>query len=421
MIPRFEPTASLAEIVSFLVGCLRRRHTCGLDVRKFEELFAAYQGCEHAVFVPSGRVALWLILKGLNYPAGSDIILPAFTFYAIPAMVKFLGLTPVFADVEPGTYTLNPDSVRSVMTADTRAVVPTHLFGRTCDVEGLEALCKPRGIDIIEDCAQSFGARVGEGKAGSVGCASYFTFGITKNFTTFSGGMLVCHDGNVRDRFMGLMPGFTHAAGSHLLKQGITALAMRLASQRLLFNLSSAILLRLSASDGPDVIHRAFDEKAQLIDDGVMARLKWRPVDLQARVGMRQLPTLDAKNAARRRNGAELLNLLRESGCRGLPASADPDGDHIYMSFAIMRQDHYRFAAALRRHGVDTAPGYMTDCSSVGDFGGRPGLCPVAEQVGREIIHLPLYPGLAGADLKRIADAVVRVDEQLGCMVAAGG
>jgi len=328
-------------------------------------------------------------------------------------------LTPVFADVEPGTYTLNPDSVRSVMTADTRAVVPTHLFGRTCDVERLEALCKPRGIDIIEDCAQSFGARIGERKAGSIGCAAYFTFGITKNFTTFSGGMLVCRDRNVRDRLMGLMPGFTHATGSRLLKQGITALAMRLASQRLLFNLSSAILLRLSASNGPDVIHRAFDEKAQLIDDDVMAHLKWRPVDLQARAGMRQLKALDARNAARRRNGAELLSLLTRRECRGLPASDDPDGDHIYMSFAITRPDRYGFAAALRRYGVDTAPGYMTDCSSIGEFGGRPGQCPVSEQISREIIHLPLYPGLDGADLKRIADAVVRVDERMGYMVAA--
>ncbi len=414
MIPRFAPTARALETLAFLADLVRRPGS-GEEVREFERAFARYQGTEHALFVPSGRLGLLLILGALDYPTGSEVILPAFTYFAIPAAVRFAGLTPVYADIDPATYELTPDSVRAVMSGRTRAVVPTHLFGLTCPLPELERVCAPAGIDLIEDCAQACGADLGGMKAGSFGRAAYFTFGITKNFTTFSGGMVTCRDAEAYRRMRGMLDGFATAARGRLLKEGITALAMRTATLRPLFNLLLVPLLRWGPRDRPDPVHRAFEEKPRLIDERMAAGLRWRPVDAQARAGRRQLAVLDRKNAARRRRGGELLAALRAAGCDGLPAAAGPGlGDHIYMSFAILRPDRHRYAAQLRRLGVDVSPGYMSDCSSLPGFGGKPGTCPAAAAVERDILHLPLYPDLSSRDIGKIAAAVAEADRTMG-------
>jgi len=411
MIPRFEPTAGPGEILSFLKDVAFLHNRPGEATREFEKSFARYQGCEYAVFVPSGRVSLWLLLKALEYPAGSEIVLPAFTFFAMPAAVRFAGLTPVFADIDPATYELTAESVRAVLTPRTRAVLPTHLFGRTCPLSDLQKICGPAGIDVIEDCAQAFGAGIGGRKAGCVGRAACFTFGITKNFTTFSGGMLACGEKDVHGRIVEIMREFRGASRSRLFKEGITSLAMWMATRRLLFNMFVAPVLRTSPSDGPDRVHTAFGEKTQGMNEETMRYLKWTPVDSQARAGMKQLLTLDAKNEARRRRGTELLRLMKQAGCeRGLPAPAGQDGDHIFMSFAVTRPDRYLFASRLRRHGVDVSPGYMNDCSGMKELGGDPGSCSVSQAVERDILHLPMYPGLGDGDLRAIAGAMAAAD-----------
>lgn len=413
MIPRFEPTAGVGETAAFLCD-LRRRDDGGEAVARFEQEFARRQGGGHALFVPSGRLGLWLILRALDYPPGSEVILPAFTYFAMPAAVLAAGLKPVFADIDPVTYELTPASVRAVLTKRSRAVVPTHLFGRTCALPELQSICAPANVDLIEDCAQACGASMAGVRAGSFGRAAAFTFGITKNFTTYSGGIVTCRDAAVHRRMLELREGFHPADRGRLVKEGITALAMRLATLRAVFNLSLAPLLRCSSADRPDFVHRAFEERIRLIDEQTLARLQWRPGAAQARAGLRQLEVLDRKNEIRRRKGTELLEALREKGCAGLPAPAPAGGDHVYMSFAITRPDRHRFAALLRRLGVDTSPGYMSDCSSLGDFCGTPGTSPVATAVEHDILHLPLYPGLSSSDIEKIAAAVAEADLRLG-------
>jgi len=378
----------------------------GEVVTRFEAAFAAYIGVPHVLFVPSGRMGLWLILKALQYPAGSEIVVPAFTYFAIPAVIRAAGFTPVYADIDPATYELTTASVSNVVTSKTRAVIPTHLFGRTCDMDGLATACSRNHIDLIEDCAQSCGAAIGGRKTGSLGRAAYFTFGITKNFTTFSGAMVACRDVEIHQRMAGLAGGFRPAARGKLLKEAITAFGMLVATNRFIFNLSLAPLVRTTPADRPDIVHRLFEEVAGAIDPAAMDRMGWYPVESQAAAGLRQLRTIDVKNAARRRHGARLLRLLRDQGFEGVPAPAETGGDHIYMSFAIRHPDRFRLAASLRRGGVDVAPGYMIDCSARPELGGHAGQCPNASVVESSILHLPIYPELRDRDLEIISQSL---------------
>lgn len=414
MIPRFSPASTFSETARFLLDAMNPMLRGEARTRHFEEAFARWQGAHAALFVPSGRMGLYLILKAAGYPRGSEVVVPAFTYFAIPAMLRHLGLKVVYADIEPTTYELSAETVGEVVTANTRAVIPTHLFGRTCPMDDLERLARGRDLDLIEDCAQACGAGMGGVRAGSRGRAAYFTFGITKNFSTYSGGVVVTRDPGLADEMRGLMAGFSTPARGSLLKQGVTAAAMGIATRPAVFSLSlGPVLLRARRSDA-DLVHRKFEEPVGPISDDQIGRLRWRPGAAQAAAGLRQLETVDARNEERRRLGGALLAALRSRGITGVPAAAEQGGDHIYVSFALRRARREVFGRELRRAGVDFSPGYMMACGRLPELGGAPGRSPVAEAVEQEIVHLPLYPGLRDIDIERIADGVLAADQRSG-------
>ncbi len=415
MIPRFSPATTPWETLRFLLDAARPAPRDGdAVVRRFEDAFADWQGARHVLFVPSGRMGLYLILAAAGYPAGGEVVVPAFTYFAIPAMIRHLGLRVVYADVEPGTYELSAATVEPVLSPRTCAVIPTHLFGRTCPMPGLEELAAARGFDLIEDCAQACGAVMDGDRAGGRGRAAYFTFGITKNFSTYSGGVVATGDDALAAGMRARMAGFAPPGRGALITQGITAGAMNVATWPAIFSLSLGPVLRRTRVADADPVHTRFEEAVAPISEDQIARLRWRPGAPQALAGLRQLETVDARNEERRRIGAALLAALRVRNLRGLPAPADPGGDHIYVSFALRRRERARFGGHLRRAGVDFSPGYMTACSRLPALGGAPGRCPEAEAVEREVVHLPLYPGLDMKAVDRIAEAVATADRRSG-------
>ena len=413
MIPRFNPTTTPWETVRFLLDTMNPMAPSGDPVVRFEVAFARWQGVRHVLFVPSGRMGLHLILAASGYPRGAEVVVPAFTYFAIPAMLRHMGLRVVYADVEPTTFEISVATAKEVITSNTRAIIPTHLFGRTCP-RGLEKLAGRHGLDIIEDCAQACGAMVDGVKVGSRGRAAYFTFGITKNFSTYSGGVVATDDAPLANAMRALMADYVPAGRKALFKQGLTAAAMSVATHPAVFNLSLAPLLRRASIADADPIHRRFEEKVAPITDQQLGHLRRRPDAAQAVAGLRQLATVDARNDERRRLGAALLKALHARSIPGAPAPASPGGDHIYVSFALRRPEREVFGGHLRRAGVDFSPGYMTACSRIPELGGTPGLCPTAEAIEDEIVHIPLYPGLRSDDIERISDGVMTADQRLG-------
>ncbi len=405
MIPRFSPAASWQESLSFLANTIKP-DGAGATVAQFESAFARWVGTANAHFVPSGRMGLALLLDGLNYPHNAEIIVPAFTYFAIPAILRMKGYQVVYADVEPTTFELSATSVKPLITKRTKAIIPTHLFGRSCPMGGLTRLANAHGLDIIEDCAQSTGARVGGKLTGSLGRAAYFTFGITKNFTTYSGGMVTTDDPQLSERIGATMARFGRPSARRLLKEGTTALSMYFATRPMLFGATLGPMLRFAPNADADPVHKAFEEPPRAIAPGDLLGYQWQPGAAQATAGMRQLETIESRNEERRQLGNRLLQLLRERQVQGPPAPAGTGGDHIFVSFALRHGQRSAFGAALRRHGVDFSPGYMSACSAIPSLGGRPGLCKEAEAVAREVVHLPLYPGLTEGQLTRIANGV---------------
>ncbi|WP_435418764.1 DegT/DnrJ/EryC1/StrS family aminotransferase [Parerythrobacter aurantius] len=167
----------------------------GDETRAFEHEFADYVGVPHAIAVANGTVSIELALRALGIGPGDEVIVPARSFFATTSAVVAVGALPVFADVEPATQNIDPDSVIRMISADTRAIICVHLAGQPCDMDRLCAVASANGLFLVEDCAQAHGAKWGGRPVGSFGDAGSFSFCTDKIISTGGeGGMLVLKD-----------------------------------------------------------------------------------------------------------------------------------------------------------------------------------------------------------------------------------
>lgn len=199
MIPMVNLQAQYAEIQDEIVGGFGETlNNCafilGPNVQAFEKEAAEYLGVKHAIGCASGTDALHLALLAEGIGAGDEVITSAFTFIATAEAIKYVGATPVFVDIDPGTFNITPENIEKAITAKTKAVMPVHLFGQPADLPAIKAICDKHGLKLIEDCAQSFGATVYNKQTGSFGNAAGFSFFPSKNLGCFGDGGLVTTD-----------------------------------------------------------------------------------------------------------------------------------------------------------------------------------------------------------------------------------
>jgi perosamine synthetase len=171
----------------------------GTYVAEFENRFAAYHGAKHGVATSNGTTALMASIMAHDIGVGDEVIIPAFTFFATASCVLSTGARPVFADIDPDTFCMSPQSAEALITEKTKAIMPVHLYGHPADMPAFEALCHKYNLILLEDAAQAHGAAIDERKIGTWGTAS-FSFYPTKNMTTTEGGMVLTNDDEIARR-----------------------------------------------------------------------------------------------------------------------------------------------------------------------------------------------------------------------------
>ena len=412
-IPRFSPSFSLQEAV-ISARYLAQDGPNDEVVGKFEKRFAEYIGAKHAVMTPSARYGFFLLLEALGIGAGDEVIVPALTYYAIPAMVPLTGATPVFADTGLRTHVLDPESFEAAITPNTKAVVPTHLFGTPCDMDAINAIAKANDIAVIEDCAQSTGARYKGQRVGGLGDHAYYTFGLTKNITTLSGAMITTDDPKIAQHAREKIDagGYTDKAKSR--QEAVTGLAMMIATHPLVYPFALHPVIRLGNKFGKDPIHERFGEPEHIYESLPQKYLEQsRALAVNAAVGMKQLDRSDDLNGARVRNGRSLDQGLAHVAGLTVPDYAD-GAEPIYMSFVVHHRDREGLATALRRRGVDTTIGYMNDHSSSHIFRDYANDCPNAKESMDTLLHIPVHPNLREKDLDHMIEAVRSACLELG-------
>lgn len=200
-IPVYQPTLAGNE-KKYVNECLESSwiSSKGRFVTEFEDAFADYIHCDHAITVSNGTVALHLALLALGIGAGDEVIVPTLTYIASVNAIMYTGATPVFVDSLLDTWQVDPADVKRKISSRTKAIMVVHLYGHPCDMEALSEISKEHGLFLVEDCAEAFGSKYKNRHVGTLGDISTFSFYGNKTITTGEGGMVVTNDETLYDR-----------------------------------------------------------------------------------------------------------------------------------------------------------------------------------------------------------------------------
>lgn len=326
----------------------------GPNVQAFEQEAAAYLGVAHAVSCASGTDALHLALRAAGIGEGDEVITTAFTFIATAEAICYVGARPVFVDIDPRSFNIDVSQVEAAITERTRALLPVHLFGQPADMHSLQALCEDRGLALIEDCAQSFGADIGGRQTGSFGQAGCFSFFPSKNLGCYGdGGMVTTNSTEIAERLRSLR--------NHGSKQRYHH----------------------------DTI-------------GYNSRLD----ELQAVVLRTKLKHIEHYNRERRRVAHRYNELLAD--CDLITPYEDGIGTHVFHQYTLLSERRDELMAALKAADIASAIYYPIPLHRQAAFAdSHSGVSlPVTESVARRCLSLPIYPELADADIRRVAETI---------------
>jgi len=342
------------------------RLSLGPTIDLFEELIAERVGAPYAVAVSSGTAGLHLLVRTAGIGGGDEVITTPLSFAATANCFLHEGATPVFADVDPRTWNLDPPAVEAAITDRTKAVIAVDIFGYPCELDALIALCERHGLALIEDSAEALGAEYKGRSIGSHGPPGVFGFYPNKQLATGEGGVVTTHSEEQREQLVSLRnQGRSYSGGSWF--------------------------------------------------DHVRLGFNYRWTDIQAAVGIAQLEKLDELLELRSAAAERYNALLGEID--GVELAPADDEDHkrswfVYVVRLAPEIDRSRVMAEMRERGVDVAEympcihllTYMRE-----QFGFAEGLCPVAEEISSHTLALPFFPGIDADDQEYVVEVLREV------------
>lgn len=331
----------------------------GPEVEALEREVAAYSHCQYGIGVSSGTDALLVALMAIDLQPGDEVITTPYTFFATAGSIARLGGRPVFVDIDPLTYNIDPAGIEAAITPRTKAIMPVHLFGQMADMDPIMAIAERHNLYVIEDAAQAIGAEYKGRRAGSIGHLGCFSFFPSKNLGGFGdGGMVTTNDPDLADK----------------------------------------VKLLRSHGARPKYYHKVVGGNFRL--DA-----------LQAAVLRVKLNYLDEWTAARQRNAERYRQLFAAAGVDiGLPYNAGY-GRHIYNQFVIRSERRDALMAHLKAHQIGTeiyypVPMHLQECFA--DLGYQAGDFPASERAAAETLAIPVYPELEESAQRAVVEIIQR-------------
>ena len=333
-----------------------QRYIMGPEVEGLEAEVAEYSGCRFGVGVSSGTDALLLSLMGLDLKPGDEVITTPFTFFATGGCISRLGAKPVFVDIEPAGFNLDPELVEKAVTEKTKAIIPVHLFGQVAEMDPILDVARKHGLAVVEDAAQAIGSEYKGKRAGSMGTVGCFSFFPSKNLGACGdGGMITTNDEELAAR------------------------------------------LRILRNHGarPKYYHKLVGGNFRL--DAMQAAI--------LRVKLRHL---DDWTAARQKNAAKYRELF--AGCEAVKCPPElPERRHIYNQFSLRvpRHDELREHLKSKKIGCEVyypVPLHVQECFA--ELGYKAGDLPESEKAAAEALAIPIYPELTDEQQKLVADEI---------------
>ncbi len=416
-IPRYGARSVPGDEKEIIAAFRRGEAVEGPAIGEFEDSFAAYHYMDNAVATSFGRMAFYYILRALDLPVGSEIIFPALTFWAVPEMARRAGLKPVFVDVDPLSFNLDPNRIEAAITERTRAIVPTHLYGRPCDMGEIVSIAEKHNLIIIEDCAQAIGARYRGRLVGTLGAASFFSFQMLKGINTYGGGMVMTNDAALASRVRAQAQSEPLQSTQDLAQRFIAGLASRIGISPKGFTFWGFPLQAAASVFGHYDLSKYIWEKIRPLDPFPRA-YRQRYSNAQALIGMRGLAKLDEFNARSREHARQYTRGLAD--CRAMQTPEErEDIEHVYYQYCVYISDSARASRRAIRRGVDFETTHVDVCSSLPLFKEFAASCPAAE-LTPQALQLPVYSRLRTSDVERVLRVVRDVTDDLAPLTRLG-
>jgi perosamine synthetase len=382
-------------------------NTAATTLERYQRAFAETLGAEQAFGFWKGRVALYAILNALGIGEGDEVILPGYTCVMAVNPIVYLGAKPIFVDIDPATYNLDPNLVERAITANTRLVIAQHTYGNPADMGALSDISRRKGLPIVEDCCLAFGSTYEGRSVGTFGIASYFSFQWNKPYTTGLGGMAVVNDAQlagkiaaVRDaeavrpsaREVGMLWA-QHTVYRALIYPRTTALAQT----------AYRYLTRLGLVVGSSTCQEYTPTMARDFFKGMSAT--------QARIGLRRIHQAHRYQAHRMRIAALYDRLLSE---RGWPVfKPTPGSDAVLVRYPVRVSDKQRALESAARHFVEL--GSWFECplhpieTPMEAYGYHSGMCPHADRACVETVNLPTHYRAGAATARRSVEFLTTI------------
>jgi perosamine synthetase len=353
MIPIAKPLIGEEEKTAVMAVLDSGMLASGPRTEEFEKKFAEYVGTKYAIATTSGTTALHLGLLSLGVTHGNEVILPAFSFIATANTVLFCDATPVFCDVDPKTFNIDPEKIDKLITKNTKAIMPVHLYGQAADMKPIQEIAENHGIDVIGDACQAHGATYNGKMVGSFGDVECFSFYPTKNMTTGEGGMVTTNNEEVADLTISLR---NH--GREKTKWGYE-------HGRLGYN--------------------------------------YRMTDIGAAIGLEQLKKLPKNIQMRQKNAAYFDSHLRSVE---IPYVI-PEAQHAYHQYTVKSKHRDTLTQELKRNEIGFGiyyPQPLHTYRHLKKYGHKD--LKVSELLSTEVLSLPVHPALSTQDLETIVRVV---------------
>ncbi len=332
----------------------------GPEVKKLEEEIASLCTVKHAVGVASGTDALLLALRAAGVGPGDEVITTDFSFFATAGVVHRLGAKPIFVDIEPDTYNIDPNLIEAAITPKTKVIMPVHLFGQVADMDAIMDIAKKHGLKVIEDAAQTIGSEYKGRKAGSIGDFGCFSFFPSKNLGAGGdGGMIVTNDD-----------------ANHDLCR----------------------ILRVHGSK-PKYYHKIVGYNSRL-------------ATMQAAILLVKLPHLQKWSEKRIEHAKKYDKAFAGLTNPKRPLVKDYTTFHIYNQYTIALPNRDEVQAKLQEAGIGCViyypvPFHKQECFAY--LGHKPGDFPVANQAGSQVLSLPIYPELTNEEQDEVIEAIKKI------------
>ena len=330
-------------------------YVLGSEVARFEEEFAAYCGVPHAIGVNSGTSALHLALLAAGVGPGDEVITVPFTFVATTAAVRYTGATPVFVDIDPLTYTMDPTQIEARITPRTKAILPVHLYGQPADMDPIVEIARKRNLLVIEDAAQAHGAEYKGRRAGAIGDLAIFSFYPGKNLGAYGEGGMVTTGNPEYNR----------------------------------------------------IIRALRDWGAERKYQHVLKGYNYRMEGLQGAILRVKLRYLEQWTESRRTHALHYGKLLAGSGVT--TPKEMPNARHVYHVYAVWARNRQRVLEDLQAQKIQFGIHYPVPIHLMeahADLNYKPGDFPRAESAAQGVISLPMYPEMTVQQIEIVSAAV---------------